>query len=292
MQSLEQNTQEWLDWRKEKVCASDLPIILGISPYCTPYDLWRKKVGFIADEKETGAMKYGKELEPEIRDYVNDSMEYLFWPIVKEHPRFSWAAASLDGCDEQAKVILEIKCTSKGNHEMVRRGSCPDMYYPQIQWQLFVTGYEICILAHYYCGEVVHTIVRKNDAYINEILYHSAYEFYQCMVNFDPPSLSEKDSQMITDFEFSIYAQEWKELKKEKDKLQKREKELRQKMIDFTDDGTCQGFGISLKRKTRQGTVDWEKLWQKASEKYPLQKEFDLNTYRKPDSVFWDIREI
>ncbi len=36
----EQRSEEWLKLRREGLGASDIPAVLGISPYKTPYQLW------------------------------------------------------------------------------------------------------------------------------------------------------------------------------------------------------------------------------------------------------------
>ena len=44
---LNQRSPEWLQWRSQGITASDIPIILGLSPYKTPWQLWAEKVGRI-----------------------------------------------------------------------------------------------------------------------------------------------------------------------------------------------------------------------------------------------------
>ena len=44
---LNQRSEEWLQWRSKGVTASDIPIILGLSPYKTRWQLWAEKVGRI-----------------------------------------------------------------------------------------------------------------------------------------------------------------------------------------------------------------------------------------------------
>ena len=40
---LTQNTPEWLEFRRKKIGASDAPIILEVSTWKTPYQLWLVK---------------------------------------------------------------------------------------------------------------------------------------------------------------------------------------------------------------------------------------------------------
>ena len=72
LQSLEQGSAEWLTLRKSKICASEAAIILGISPWKTPFQLWEEKTG----RKESGfssiAMQYGTDMEPKIREWFEN----------------------------------------------------------------------------------------------------------------------------------------------------------------------------------------------------------------------------
>ena len=42
---MEQKSEEWLDWRKKGIGSSDAPIIMGVSPWKTPFELWEEKTG-------------------------------------------------------------------------------------------------------------------------------------------------------------------------------------------------------------------------------------------------------
>lgn len=49
--NLLQNTQEWEKFRLQKIGASDAPIIMGVSPWKTPFQLWLEKTGQITGIK-------------------------------------------------------------------------------------------------------------------------------------------------------------------------------------------------------------------------------------------------
>ena len=44
---LNQRSDEWLNWRSLGVTATDIPVILGLSPYKTVWQLWAEKTGRI-----------------------------------------------------------------------------------------------------------------------------------------------------------------------------------------------------------------------------------------------------
>ena len=49
---LPQRTPAWLEWRAGGVSASDVAILLGLSPYKTPWRLWAEKTGLVRSEAE------------------------------------------------------------------------------------------------------------------------------------------------------------------------------------------------------------------------------------------------
>ena len=54
---------------------SDIPVIMGISPFKTRYELLLEKAGLREDDFEGNRYTvYGQKLEPQIRDYINEQM--------------------------------------------------------------------------------------------------------------------------------------------------------------------------------------------------------------------------
>lgn len=100
--------------RERGIGGSDIPAIMGISPFTKRFDLLMYKVGIAENEfKGNVYTEYGNILEPKIRDYVN-SLGYDFRPtyIEKPHEPLSRYYHS-DGLDENKDTVIEIKTTSK-----------------------------------------------------------------------------------------------------------------------------------------------------------------------------------
>ena len=51
---------EWLEYRKSGIGSSEVATILGLNPFETPYQLWRRKIGLDEPKTETFAMKAGR----------------------------------------------------------------------------------------------------------------------------------------------------------------------------------------------------------------------------------------
>lgn len=94
--------------RNEYIGGSDIPIIMGISPFKTRYRLLLEKAG-LAENDFTGNKYtvYGQTLEPQIREYINDKYQTNFEPnrvyngVLRCHT---------DGFNGER--VLEIKTTS------------------------------------------------------------------------------------------------------------------------------------------------------------------------------------
>ena len=54
---------EWLKVRESGIGSSEVATIIGLNPWETPYQLWRRKIGLDAPKQENFAMKAGHYLE-------------------------------------------------------------------------------------------------------------------------------------------------------------------------------------------------------------------------------------
>src|SRR5260221_100837 len=70
---------EWLAARRLGVTASEIAVILGISPFDSPFNLYYKKTGQISEDFDNNAMSLGRHLEPWIADRWAD--EHPDWHI-------------------------------------------------------------------------------------------------------------------------------------------------------------------------------------------------------------------
>ncbi len=94
--------------RNKYIGGSDIPIIMGISPYKKRFDLLLEKAELKEDVFEGNAYtEYGNIMEPKIRDYINKSQDRNF--IEGKHINDD-IRCHTDGEDET--TVLEIKTTS------------------------------------------------------------------------------------------------------------------------------------------------------------------------------------
>jgi putative phage-type endonuclease len=137
---LVQGSAEWYAHRKRYRNASETPAVLGVSPWCTPYQLWQQKLGLTQPEVND-AMLRGTQLEPAARAAYETRTGHVMQPLVLVDGEYS---ASLDGLTLSGDRILEVKCPSQGRAstlwETASVGELPEHYWWQVQHQLLVAG--------------------------------------------------------------------------------------------------------------------------------------------------------
>ena len=166
--NLTQNTPEWLSFRRKPIGASDAPTILGTNPYRTAKALWRDKV-FGETQKETSAMRWGKDKEAEALRCFETMTHSLVFPAVVLHPELEWASASLDGLDIERNFIVEIKCPGAKNHQMAVDGIVPEHYYAQIQHQLACCDLDDAFYFSYDGSKGVMIDVKRDKDFIDKM---------------------------------------------------------------------------------------------------------------------------
>lgn len=146
--------EEWLNARREcGIGASEAAAVVGVSPWMTPMELWRLKVGAAQAKDLSGspAVSRGVRMEPVLRDlyaamHPHYTVDYHAYDILYQEDR-PWLFATLDGevtDDTGRRGILEIK-TSTPNGKIGWAkwdGQVPLPYWCQIQHQMLATGWD------------------------------------------------------------------------------------------------------------------------------------------------------
>lgn len=58
--------QEWLEWRRQDVTASDVAALFGLSTWKSPLQVWAEKTGRAAEQWDSPLMRRGRWLEPAV----------------------------------------------------------------------------------------------------------------------------------------------------------------------------------------------------------------------------------
>lgn len=135
---------EWLDYRRAGIGSSEIATIVGLNPYETPYQLWRRKIGLDEPKSETFAMKAGHYLEDAVSQFWSDATGRQIikasagdWivrnddkPFVQVSPdRTYWLD---DNRNNDNKGILECKTTQR----VIDADDLPKTWFCQVQYQL------------------------------------------------------------------------------------------------------------------------------------------------------------
>lgn len=97
--------------RDKYIGGSDIPIIMGLSPFKTRWELLQEKAGIAqSDFAGNEYTEYGNAMEPKIRDYFNSiyNCECVEDKIIDGRLRYHY-----DGLDREKGVAIEIKTTSQ-----------------------------------------------------------------------------------------------------------------------------------------------------------------------------------
>lgn len=129
--------------RDKYIGGSDIPIIMGISPFKTRFDLLLEKAGLKENDFEGNEFtEYGNVLEPKIRNYVNEKYDFNF---IETKTIVDDCRYHADGDDEEKQCMLEIKTTSQ-IHKNVRDYK---HYIVQLLKGMMMKNYKKGILAVY-----------------------------------------------------------------------------------------------------------------------------------------------
>lgn len=280
-----QGSEDWLNWRREGVGASDYPAIVDESPYLTPYKLWAIKTSRLKEDSPNRAMTMGTELEPLIREKLGSEIG-VFHPVCAEDESDPILRASLDGLSEDEKTAIEIKYNNKANHKLASQGKVVDHHYLQVQYQLLVSGAKKNVYVSYNDkdGGIKVVDVEPNKRLQNE-MKRKTLDFWQSHIIEDiPPTLSDSD--------YLVGSEDWKEkaalaselmAKIEADK--KRLDEIKKELIEMSDHSKMMGSGVLLYKSERKGSVDYSKLCKYLNVKDELKEEF-----RKKSSSSWTLK--
>lgn len=277
---MEQGSNEWLEFRRNKIGASDAPVIMGVSPWKTPYQLWLEKCGAL-DPQMNKSMARGSQMESEARQSFINYIGIEVFPSVETHPEHNWMIASLDGRDLDRKIIVEIKCPGKKDHDLAIQGKVPEKYYPQLQHQMSVCGVDKMYYYSYDGKDGVCVELVRNKHYIKKMI-EEEQKFYDCMVSFYPPCLTDSDCIERDDEDWQVIAKEWSDVSLQLTNLREREDDLRRKLIFMAGEKDTRGGGVFLNKAIRKGAIDYKKI--------DKLQDYDLEPFRKPNIISWTIR--
>lgn len=282
--NLAQGSQEWIDFRRTHIGASDAPVIIGLSPYRSIEQLYLDKTQG-DEQKKTSSMQRGNDLEPVARDmfleaFKNYSGEDLdLFPTVIQSDEHSWMIASLDGLDQRRHVIVEIKCPNARDHQMAKEGKIPDHYRCQMQHQMACAGYgQAWYFSYRSDSDWVMLPLERDEEFIQNMIIEEK-KFFDSLSGQAPAP----QSKIVQEDGLLKTALEYIDVKNQIAELSQKEKLLKQ-IIEIKTNGQNTKIGdVNVKYLTRKGTVDYGKMCEELK--------IDLEFYRKNDTTYCVISQ-
>lgn len=159
---VEVGSPQWFDHRAQGVTASEIPVILGLAPWGSPFDLYFRKLGLLEPDRDNDSMAWGRDLE-----------DAILRRFAREHPEFFVSSGSLfhhgddhrwmatpDGLayDRPAGVtyggtpgpmhdalfgepvaVVQVKTAGSQEHwGEAGTDQIPPYYLAQVRWEMFV----------------------------------------------------------------------------------------------------------------------------------------------------------
>lgn len=290
-----QRSEDWLQWRKGRLMASEVAAIMGENPWSCAEDIFMEKLGLGKERVVNAAMQNGIDKEPLALAMLNERIRGAhFHPLVVEHDTLP-LGASLDGyykqeisidkcgidCDQSYSWIAEIKCPSsqKGLIE-AKDGIVPEIYKLQIQAQLLCSDSEMCFYCVYYEGEIAIVEVYP-DLKMQKRIIDETKAFWERVQNLEPPEPKYIERE---DQDWLIAVANLTALQRDIKLLQDRESEAKARLIELSNGKSTKGYGMGVIHSVRAGGVDYSKLCE--------ENKIDCAKYRKEPTQVVTVRKV
>jgi len=217
--------EQFLAERQTGIGGSDIAAILGISPWATPLDVYRNKLG-LDETEQTASMRRGIRLEPYILDAFE---EEIGTTVFRDHPMarhqdHHWMLGHIDGWFETDGDPQGVEAKSVGawahRDEWGEPGTdeIPQHYLTQCHWYLTVTGWKRWHLTAWFGTDEVRNYVIDRDEDLSQGLIEAGDRFWfdhvLAQVPPDPATIddqrnlwtrpAEKAVEMTTDLQYHI----------------------------------------------------------------------------------------
>ena len=271
----EQGSQAWLDWRKNFLTATDAAMLLGASPYTTPFKGWQRKVGQAPEQFVNQAMLRGNREEPKAREMFIQQYGLEMNPCCIESEKHTFLGASLDGISSCGQYLLEIKSTRHSD-------SIPDFHICQMQHQMLCTDglAKKCYYVTIWENEIQVKEVMADENWMKDYV-PKALDFWKKVVLFDPPAMTNKDYKDMNGGIWQSYATEYRKACDQIKALEEVKDSYKKELIKMCGEDSCFGNGIKVMKKITKGRVDYDLIDELAG--------VNLEKYRKPTTFSWTI---
>lgn len=195
----EDNSPEWHELRNTPgaIGGSDVGVLLGLSPFVSPYALWAKKKGLIPDQQTSDAMEWGHRLERPILEKFAESRNGTTFTNCG-----TWASkenslhrANPDGLyltPTGELQLIEIKTARDETYWKDENGNLtvPATYRAQVQWYLYVLGLTQATVAVLFAGSRYYEFAVEGSEFEQELAVREAEKFTELVLGDKQPELT------------------------------------------------------------------------------------------------------
>lgn len=246
-----QSGEEWLNWRKNGIGASDISVIMGSNPYSTRLKLWNIKCGYQNQDAMNPAMEHGIKTEDIARQWVNEQYQLNLKPVCLEDDEKPYFRASLDGYDFDKKVLVEIKCPiSEKVLENARNTQViPNYWYDQVQWQIMMCHPQkaMLVLWDFRYHSCICLDLFGNSTHI-ENMRTKGEDFWHKVKIGKAPEPEKSDYIEIENDHLHALLLEYKDLVSKEKSFTERKKEVKKKIENFGEDNNFTAYGFKVQR--------------------------------------------
>ena len=291
-----QGSGKWLYWRKDRLTASQIAQVMGVSPYGTAFTLWQEKTGRKEPPEFNDNMRFGQRMEPLIRNLWMEMSGESFMPACYQHPTIKHLGVSLDGINMNEDRIIELKACNRLVWDCLYHGSkVVEHYFMQIQLQLAcIPSVQFCdaVFANGMKNEVREEHIAHTKIYphipTQEQIYEAAEKFMHNIKTDTPPEYTKKDLiYMGEDKTFADLEKKWVQASGELKVAKCREEEAKKMLLLSCNERNSVGDFVKILKVSRSGNIDWVKVTKQLGIADEL-----LEKYRKKPSEYFKISLI
>lgn len=243
-------TEEQKTARMHSIGGSDIAIILGLSKYKTPYELYLEKKGLLSGDHDESSVQYwGNRLESVVRnEFALRNDVTVDTPDTITHPFYDYMRGNLDGFIAEHNAVLEIKCSTQFMaQEWGEQGSdtIPMSYLCQVAYYCALTNADKAYIAVLIGGHDYREFCYMRDTQLEFHVIKAAADFWECIQNDEPPATatiadcrlkfpSSNSGETVTiTTEIKERLDKLRDLKKAQKSLDNNEEEMKMAIIEY-----------------------------------------------------------
>jgi putative phage-type endonuclease len=184
-------TDEQIALRRTGITATDVAAIVGLNPFRGPLDVYLDKVGRGPEDRDSEAMRWGRELEPVIlRRYAEDLGVEIAVPGTLRHLRHPELLGTPDGLVVGQRRGVEVKTAglkAAAAWGEAEHGSVPPAYLVQCAMYMAICDADVWDLAVLIGGQDYRVYEIERDVELETWLVDSALRFWNHHVLTETP---------------------------------------------------------------------------------------------------------